>query len=90
MDCNPELGTLWLSAADAFPLSVNLDTKFINGKRGERTKLENLLQRGNQRGRTRNECRRRMTGKHDLCQSKKMLSRNHSINLNRRIYQVPV
>lgn len=74
VDCDPELGTRRLSVADAFPLSANFDPEFVSWKLGDRTKLENLLYRGNRTGKTRIECRQRMTGKHDLCQSKVTLN----------------
>lgn len=34
LDCNPELGTRWLSAADAFPLSVKFDSSLSVGGQG--------------------------------------------------------
>ena len=69
VDCDPELGTRWLSVADAFPLPVNFDPKFVSWKLGDRTKPKNLLYRGNHTGKTQIDCRQRMTGKRDLCQS---------------------
>ena len=30
VDCDPELGTRWLSTADAFPLSVKFDAEIVS------------------------------------------------------------
>ena len=74
VDCDPELGTRRLSTTDAFPLSVNFDSKCVSGRHGDRAKLENLLHRGNRTGKTRISCRQRRTGRHVLFQSEVALN----------------
>ena len=74
VDCDPELGTRRLPATDAFPLSVNFDSKCVSRRHGDRAKLGNLLHRENRTGKTRILCRRRRTGRLVLFQSKVTLN----------------
>lgn len=90
VDCNPELGTRPLSTAGPFPLSTKFDHKFVSESLGDRTKGENLLRRRNHSGGTRNDRRRRRTGKRGLCQSGVEVSRNCSENRGQLHYQLPI
>ena len=82
IDCDPELGTRRLSAADALPLSVYPHPNFVSGRNGSETRLGKLFHHGNRSGKMRIECHQRRIGKHDLCRSKVVLSRDYLRNRN--------